>query len=89
MNLTTLEQIKERDLIVVYRLLSGMEEMDMKDLTTWDTRKSRGRRKRKPKEETLTRIAVHKEWWWHGKNVIHKFMAKLDYSKHRDGTVQV
>ncbi len=42
LNLTTLELKRERgDLITVYRMMKGMEDLDRDDLITWDTRNTR------------------------------------------------
>ncbi len=47
LNLITLEQRTERgDLIAIYRVMKGMEELDRDDLINWDTRDTRGHGKK-------------------------------------------
>ncbi len=45
--LMTLEQRRQRgDLIAVYRIMKGMEDLDRDDLIIWDTRDTRGHGKK-------------------------------------------
>merc|ERR1712035_20916 len=47
LGLTTLEQRRERgDLIMVYRVMKGMERLDREDLVNWDIRDTRGHGKK-------------------------------------------
>ena len=47
LGLTTLEQRRERgDLIMIYRVMKGMERLDREDLVNWDIRDTRGHGKK-------------------------------------------
>ena len=51
LDLTTLEQRRERgDLITVYRVMKGLEELDREDLLIWDTTETRGHGKKLGKD---------------------------------------
>lgn len=101
LNLTTLEQRRERgDLIAIYRVMMGMEELDREDLINWDTRDTRGHGKkirwdsyrRDFKKNSFPYRAIEV---WNGlqKEVVHaksisEFKVKLDNERYRDGTAR-
>ncbi|XP_063866945.1 uncharacterized protein LOC135104013 [Scylla paramamosain] len=97
LNLQT-EQQRERDLIVVYRMMNGSEKVDQQDLITWDVRDSRGHEKKLKKATCRRDIKkssfpqrIVETWNSLEKGVVHArfiqdFKAKLDDSRYRDGT---
>ncbi len=102
LNLTTLEQRRERgDLITIYRMMKGMEDLDRDDLMiTWDTRNTRPQDKmvknyfcrRDIKKKSFPHRVVDV---WNGQKkelvqaeTISECKAKLDIERYRDGTAQ-
>ena len=101
LNLQTMEQRRERDLIAVYRLMNGMEKVDNQDLVTWDKRDTRGYGKKIKKATCRMNIKKYsfpyrivETWNSLERDVvnarsIHDLRDKLDNSRYRDGTIRV
>ena len=101
LNLTTLEQRRERgDLIAIYRVMKGIEELDRDDLITWDTRVTRGHGKkikrdfyRRDMKKNSFPHRVLEAWNGLQSEVVHaesisEFKVKLDNERYKDGTVR-
>ena len=99
LELPTLEMRRERgDLISVYRMLNGLEEVE-RNFLKLDERNTRGHRKKLKKE--ICRKDIKKYSFphrivdtWNGlsenvinANNVHSFKAKLDETRYRDGTL--
>ena len=102
LNLLSLEQRRERgDMIAIYKLMTGKDYLDRKDLLVWDTRETRGHG-RKLKKSTFRRNIKMKSFphrnvdIWNGLDScvvqaksINDFKNKLDKNRYGDGTVRV
>ena len=97
LNLPTLEQRRERgDMIAIFRIMKGIEDLDRDDLVTWDTRDTRGHG-RKIKKVTYRRNVKKNSFphraieMWNGLSsevVLSQFKIKLDKERFRDGTTR-
>ena len=101
LNLPTLEQRRERgDMIAIFRIMKGIEDLDRDDLVTWDTRDTRGHG-RKIKKVTYRRNVKKNSFphraieMWNGlssevvlSETISQFKIKLDKERFRDGTTR-
>ena len=101
LGLTTLEQRRERgDLIMVYRVMKGVERLDREDLVNRDIRDTRGHGKklkmgncrREIKKRSFPQRCIE-TWNSLDKAVvqtetIHDFKAKLDVYRYGDGTAR-
>jgi len=101
LGLTTLEQRRERgDLIMVYRVMKGMERLDREDLVNWDIRDTRGHGKKLKRDNCRREIKKRsfpqrciETWNSLDKAIvqaetIHDFKAKLDVYRYGDGTTR-